>query len=182
MIDPDGLLRHAEQLANTGRGRPTDADVRRGISASYYAVFHDLTRHAAGHLVGSCRQEIQNEIRRSWSHGEISKLAEYVVDRAEVLQHSPDAALPRQLEALGPLLDVVANDAALVECLRLCNDMQERRHAADYDHGERFSEVHLVQACRNARLARRRLSDASSPAREALFTLLAVRRADFRPR
>ena len=182
MIDPDGLLRHAEQFADTGRGRPADADLRRGISAAYYAVFHDLTGHAASHSVGSCPLEIRNEIRRSWSHGEISQLAKYVVDRAERLQHSPDAALPRQLEALGPLLDVVAKDAALVDSLRLFNDMQQRRHAADYDHGKTFVKLHLIQACRNARTARRRLSDASNAAREALFTLLTVRRADFRPR
>lgn len=182
MIDPDGLLRHAEQLGDTGRGRPTDTDLRRGISAAYYAVFHDLTKHAASHLVGSCPHEIQNDIRRSWSHGEISQLAEYVVDRAKVLKHSPDAALPGQLERLGPLLDVTAKDAALVDSLRLFNDMQERRHAADYDHDERFAHWHLVQACRNARIARARLGDASSAAREALFTLLTVRRADFRPR
>ena len=100
MIEPNALLRHAEQFADTGRGHPTDTDLRRGISAAYYAVFHDVTGHAANHLVGSSPLEIQNEIRRSWSHGEISQLAEYVVDRAEVLQHAPDAALPRQLEAL----------------------------------------------------------------------------------
>ena len=182
MIDPDGLLRHAEQLASASGDRPTDADLRRGISAAYYAVFHDLTAHAANHLVGSCPQEIQNEIRRSWSHGEISQLAEYVVNRAIVLNHSPDAELAGQLEKLGPLLDVVATDAALVDSLQLFNDMQERRHAADYDHGERFAEWHLVQACRNGRAARRRLRDASSAGREALFTLLTVRRADFRQR
>ena len=182
MIDPDGLLTHAEQLAGASGGRPTDADLRRGVSAAYYAVFHDLTGHAASHLVGSCPQEIQNEIRRSWSHGEISQLAEHVVNRAIVLNHSPDAELAGQLKKLGPLLDVVATDAALVDSLQLFNDMQERRHAADYDHGERFAELHLVQACRNARIARRRLNDASSAAREALFTLLTVRRADFRQR
>ena len=99
-----------------------------------------------------------------------------------MLNHSPDAELAGQLEKLGPLLDVVATDAAMVDSLQLFNDMQERRHAADYDHGERFAEWHLVEACRNARLALRRLSDASSPAREALFTLLTVRRADFRQR
>ena len=182
MIDPDGLLRHAEQLADTERGHPTDTDLRRGISAAYYAVFPDLTGHAASHLVGSCPQEIQNEIRRSWSQSEISQLAEFVVGRAKVLKHSPDAAITRQLEGLGPLLDVVAKDAALVDSLRLFNDMQELRYAADYDHGESFSNLHLVEACENARLARRRLGDASSAAREALFTLLTVRRADFRQR
>ena len=103
MIDPDGLLDHAEKLANAERGRPTDVDLRRGISAAYYAVYHELTGQAASHLVGSCPQRIQNEIRRSWSHGEISQLAEHVVGRAEVLSHAPDAALPRRLERLGPL-------------------------------------------------------------------------------
>ena len=173
---------HAEQLADAGGGRPTDAELRRGISAAYYAVFHDLTGHAANHLVGSCPLEIQNVIRRSWSHGEISQLAEYVVDRAIVLNHSPEAKLSGQLEKLGPLLDVVATDAAIVDSLQLFNDMQERRHAADYDHGETFAEWHLVQACRNARIARRRLGDASRAAREAFFALLTVRRADFRQR
>lgn len=182
MIDPDGLLQHAERLADTGRDRPTDADLRRGISAAYYAVFHDLTGHAATHLVGSCSQDIQNEIRRSWSHGEISQLAEYVVDRAEVLHHSPLAALPRRLEGLGPLLDVVASDTALVDSLQLFNDLQELRHSADYDHGVEFATWDLVQACDSARLARMSLRDASSAAREALFTLLTVRRADFRQR
>ena len=128
MIDPDGLLDHAEKLANAERGRPPDVDLRRGISAAYYAVYHELTGQAASHLV------------------------------------------------------VVANDAALVDSLQSFNDMQELRHEADYDHGRRFSRLHLVEACDSARLARRRLGDASSAAREALFTLLTVRRADFRQR
>ena len=46
----------------------------------------------------------------------------------------------------------------------------------------RFSRLHLVEACESARVARWRLGDASSAAREALFTLLTVRRADFRQR
>ena len=41
---------------------------------------------------------------------------------------------------------MVAKDTAMVDSLRLFNDMQERRHAADYDHGERFAKWHLVQA------------------------------------
>ena len=182
MIDPDALLDHAEQIGNTLQGQPTDAALRRGISAAYYAVFHDLTGQAADHLVRSCPREIQNEIRRSWSHGEISQLAEYVVERAVILSRAPDAPLPGRLEKLGPLLDVVAQDAALVESLELFNDMQENRYSADYDHAESFAIRHLVEACTNARLARTRLRNASHAAREALFTLLTVRRADFRQR
>ena len=52
MIQPDGLLDHARALAESGPGRPPDADLRRGVSAAYYAVFHDLTDRAARHLIG----------------------------------------------------------------------------------------------------------------------------------
>ena len=50
----------------------------------------------------------------------------------------------------------------------------------DPDHAESFAIRHLVEACTNARLARMRLRNASHAAREALFTLLTVRHADFR--
>ena len=159
-----------------------DAALRRGISTAYYAIFHDLTRHTASHLLGSCPQEIQNEIRRSWSHGEISQLAKHVLERAKALVRAPVPPVPGHLEKLGPLLDVVARDSTLVETLRLFNDLQEQRHSADYDHEVKFIKWHLLEACRNARFARRLLRDASSAAREALFTLLTVRRADFRQR
>ena len=159
-----------------------DAALRRGISTAYYSIFHDLTRHTASHLLGSCPQEIQNEIRRSWSHGEISQLAKHVLERANTLVRTPAAPVPGHLEKFGPLLDVVAQDAALVDTLRLFSDLQEQRHSADYDHEVRFLKWHLLKACRDARFARTRLLNASSAAREALFTLLTVRRADFRQR
>lgn len=182
MIEPEGLLRHAQQLARSAGGRPPDVAVRRGISAAYYAVFHELTKQAAKHLVGSCPDGIQNEIRRSWSHGEISRLAAHVVERARTLVRAPHVPLRGLFEKIGPLLDVVATDDALVDGLRLFNDMQEQRHAADYDHGVRFAQSDLLEACDNARLARRQLDRASTAAREAFFTLLTVRRADFRRR
>lgn len=182
MISPDGLITHAEQLAHTGRGRPPNAALRRGISAAYYAIFHDLTEYAARHLIGSCPQEIQNEIRRSWSHGEISQLAALVVERATTMQQARANGVPGHLEKLGPLLDVAAKDGALVSSLRLFNDLQEQRHSADYDHGAKFAKGDLVQACASAGLARKRLGEAASAAREAFFTLLTVGRKDFRRR
>ena len=182
MIDPDALLAHAEQLGDTKEGPPSHIALRRGVSAAYYAVFHDLTGRAADHLVGSCPEEIRNEIRRAWSHGEISALAEYVVDRSITLKRAADAPLRGALEKLGPLLDIAATDSNLVGSLRLFIQMQEQRHSADYDHGRTFAEWHLDQACQRARLARTRLTDASNSAREAFFTLLTVRRAGFRGR
>lgn len=62
MISPDGLLDHARRLAGEGKGRPPDADLRRGVSAAYYAVFHDLTDRAARHIIGSAESEVRNRI------------------------------------------------------------------------------------------------------------------------
>ena len=182
MIEPEELLRHAQQLARTAGGRPPEVAVRRGISAAYYAVFHEVTKRAASHLVGSCPDGIQNDIRRSWSHGEISQLAAHVVERAGALVRTPHVPLRGLFEKIGPLLDIAATDDALVDSLRLFNDMREQRHAADYDHLVRFAQSHLLEACDNARLARSKLDRASAAAREAFFTLLTVRRADFRRR
>ena len=181
MISPDGLLDHAERLANTRSGFAEDTALRRGVSAAYYAVFHDLTWQAASHLIGSCGQEAQNEIRRTWSDGEISELATDIVEWSKIAINNPPKR-PERLAKLGPLLDIAANDKALVEGLRLFDQMQEHRHAADYDHGAGFARSDLVTACKQARRARSRLGRATSVAREPFFTLLTVRRPDFRPR
>ena len=174
MIRPDGLLDHAAQLADAGSGRPRDADIRRGISAAYYAVFHDLTGRAARHLIGSFPQETQNEIRRTWSHGEIARLAKHVVDRSNTLNREPDATVPANLKKYGRLLDITATDADLVDSMRLFNQLQEQRHSADYDHNAQFTKSALVDACENARLARERLGDVQNQAHKAFFALLTV--------
>jgi hypothetical protein len=44
-------LGHATRLAGTGAGRPPIVDLRRGVSAAYYALYHGLTGHAAAHAL-----------------------------------------------------------------------------------------------------------------------------------
>ncbi len=182
MIQPDGLLDHARALAGSGPGRPPDADLRRGVSAAYYAVFHDLTDRAARHLIGSAPESARNQIRRSWSHGELSAVAAIIVDRAATLAANPAAPLKKEARTGGPLVDLAATDADLVEALRLFAELQAARHRADYDHDARFDKLTLLTACRDAATARTLLTSASTASREALFTLLTVRRSDFQER
>lgn len=182
MIQPDGLLAHARALAGSGPGRPSNADLRRGISAAYYAVFHDLTDRAARHLIGSAPESARNKIRRSWSHGELSAVAAIIVDRAPTIAANPTAPLEKEARAGGPLVDLAAADADLVEALRLFTELQAARHRADYDHDARFDKLTLLTACRDATTARTLLTSASIPSREALFALLTVRRSDFQER
>ena len=68
------------------------------------------------------------------------------------------------------------------DALRLFSELQAARHRADYDHDARFDKVTLLAACRDAATARSRLTSASITSREALFTLLTLRRTDFRER
>lgn len=182
MIQPDALLDHARALAGSGPGRPPDADLRRGVSAAYYAVFHDLTDRAARHLIGSAPDAARNQIRRSWSHGELSAVAEMVVDRAPTLAANPAAPLSKEARTGGPLVDLAAVDADLVEALHLFGELQGRRHRADYDHDAHVDKVRLLTACQDATRARALLASASSVSREALFTLLTLRRLDFNER
>ena len=182
MINPDGMLEHARRLAGSGRGRPADADLRRGISAAYYALFHDLTDRAARHLIGSSGDEARNRLRRSRTHGEIATLAHLVNDRAKSVAHKPAVPAPKDLDEWGPLGDIAASDPEIVAALRLFPELQEQRHRADYDHDARFDKATLLSACQDAQRARQRLDGVTSSGREALFTLLAVRRRDFRSR
>lgn len=179
MIQPEALLDHARALAGSGPGRPPDVDLRRGVSAAYYAVFHDLTDRAARHLIGSSPDAVRNRIRRAWSHGELSAVAGIVIGRAPTLAANPTAPLSKADRAGGPLVDLAAADADLVEALRLFGELQGRRHRADYDHEAHFDKITLLTACQDAARARALLTSASAASREALFTLLTVRRTDF---
>lgn len=182
MIDPDRVLEHARRLAGSGPGRPPEVDLRRGVSAAYYAVFHDLTDRAARHLIGSAPDSTRNKIRRAWSHGEVVKLAGMVVDRAKALNANPVAPLTREAELGGPLVDVAASDPMLVEALSRVVELQDHRHRADYDHDAGFDKIALLAACGDAERARASLDAASPASREALFALLTLRRPDFRER
>ena len=55
-MNPDDLIRIAEHLASGGVrgriGRPVQAELRRAVSATYYALFHALARCCANMLVG----------------------------------------------------------------------------------------------------------------------------------
>jgi len=182
MIQPDALLTHARALAGSGPGRPPDIDLRRGVSAAYYSVFHDLTDRAARHLIGSAPDSARNKIRRTWSHGELAAVSAIIVDRAKTLAANPAAPLSKEASAGGPLVDLATTDADLVEACRLFGELQAARHRADYDHDARFDKLTLLTACGDAARARALLASSSLASREALFALLTVRRSDFRER
>ena len=76
-MNPDDLIRIAEHLASGGVrgriGRPVQAELRRAVSATYYALFHALSRCCANMLVGatpaSRSQQAWRQVYRALEHG-----------------------------------------------------------------------------------------------------------------
>jgi uncharacterized protein (UPF0332 family) len=112
----DGHLAVAKRLANTKR--PSQSEIRRSISSSYYAVFHALARTCANSLVGKTPSRRPNkawvEVYRGLNHGVCQKACE----QANKVNF-PDS-----------ILDFA--DAF--------SQLQEHRHKADYDPHIRFTK------------------------------------------
>ena len=117
------LLDQARHLANRERRRPRQASLRRAISTAYYALYHLLVAEATRVLIRDV--QLRNRFARAFEHTNLKS-----VSRAFA---NPQ---PNQLPNLTggapvpPDLQVVAN--AVI-------DLQEARHEADYNVGQRFS-------------------------------------------
>jgi len=113
----DGNLAVAKRLATTTR--PTQSELRRSISSSYYAVFHALARTCANALVGRTPRSRPNkawvEVYRGLNHGICQKSCEQAskVNFPDCIKEFADSF--RQLQAA--------------------------RHRADYDPNCRFGKT-----------------------------------------
>ncbi len=58
----DDLLEQAGRLANSGALKPKQVDLRRAVSAAYYAVFHSFCRNCADTLVGTSKRIGQTKL------------------------------------------------------------------------------------------------------------------------
>ena len=64
-----GLIDAARTLAESGRGRPTQARLRRAESTAYYALFHTLAASAANLFIGKRRNPAWHRAYRALEHG-----------------------------------------------------------------------------------------------------------------
>ena len=127
-MNPADLLRIARHLAaggvGSGRGRPRQAELRRAISAAYYAMFHALARCCADMLVGIARsgrdQAAWEQTYRALEHG-------YARNQCNNL--SAMSRFPVEIREFGTWF--VA--------------MQRLRHAADYAPDISFSREQVEQ-------------------------------------
>lgn len=126
-MNPSDLLRIAEQLARgaigSGRGRPRQAELRRAVSAAYYALFHTLALCGANMLVGATRasrsQPAWNQVYRGLEHG---------YARSQCNNHTVMSRFPQEVQNFGDLFTI----------------MQQERQTADYDPSASFSRSHII--------------------------------------
>ena len=115
-MDPDDLIeiaRHltAESVAGD-RGRPRQAWLRRAVSAAYYALFHAMAR--------SCADMVAGATPASRSHAawrQVYRALEHSHARNQCKNKAVMEKFPEEIQSFGQTFI----------------EMQEQRHAADYD-------------------------------------------------
>ncbi|MDE0533714.1 MAG: hypothetical protein OXI01_20050 [Albidovulum sp.] len=159
------LLKQTQFLARKEPKKPTQASLRRSVSASYYALFHLLVDDATKlMLAGNVRGPLRDSLARAFRHSAMKQTAVAFTRRPI----SPRLAfgLDRQ-EVQQPRIDVA----------RAFVQLQEARHDADYNRALRFTRREVLDLADLADLAFRdwRQVRGSLPADAFLTGLLVYR-------
>jgi uncharacterized protein (UPF0332 family) len=161
VLNPDHLFEQASKLISAQAGRPRQADIRRAISAAYFAIFHATIAGAVDQFVGVTNRDRSRYglVYRSVSHAWLRDLCK------EVQKPTLSNRFKRYAPSTGFGPNITAFAAAVVE-------LQEKRHSADYDVMIRVNRSDAALAIATARAALKRFSKASRTRRLAFLSLL----------
>ena len=121
------LLKQAHFLARKEPKKPTQASLRRSVSASYYALFHLLVDDATKlMLAGNLRRPLRDSLARAFHHS-VMKQTAVAFKRESVPPKLASGLAGQQVQQ-----ELVGVAAAFVQ-------LQESRHDADYDRARRFT-------------------------------------------
>jgi hypothetical protein len=160
MLDPTSLIDQAERLLD---GTPTEADVRRAVSAAYYALFNLLTSAAADPRAVLNNPELVSRVRRTMEHRGLRKVCEAFQAASSTPPKGFDGmvALP-----ISPKLIAIA---------KTFSRLQDDRYQADYDLN---TPPNYADAKRDIRLVRQAFQDWSEigmePNTQVFLTALLV--------
>lgn len=114
----DDLLEQASHLATRDRtGKPKQANLRRGVSSAYYALFHLLVTEASSRLLArKALAGLRGGLARQFSHEGV-KAASRAIASGGTLTGLGSVSVPADLKKVAQ---------AVV-------DLQQARHDADYD-------------------------------------------------
>ena len=120
-MNPSDLIALARALVNgviTGGAAPTQTELRRAVSCTYYAIFHTLATSNANTLIGSSPAEQQR-----WAWQQTYRAADHRPTRNKLSRASLGARFPVAIRNFGEVFAVA----------------QGHRHSADYDPHSEFS-------------------------------------------
>jgi uncharacterized protein (UPF0332 family) len=160
-FNPEHLFEQAESLITLQTGRPRQADVRRAISTAYYGLFHAVVMAAVDIYVGKTNRD-------TGRYG----LAYRTVDHSwlrDLCKEVQKPTLTNRFKPYAPSDGFGANIVALA--IAVC-ELQQKRHAADYDVMIKVNRSDAAFAIRAARAALVRFSESSDDKRIAFLSLL----------
>src|SRR5262249_37617626 len=118
------LLQHAGRLAKLDPRRPKQVNLRRAVSAAYYALFHLLTAATSALYAGELG--LAARINRTLNHREMKKASQMI----------GNDKLPRGLQPAGGGYKTPTDLKAVADAFVM---LQQWRHDADYDLSKKFS-------------------------------------------
>ncbi|MCY4167921.1 MAG: hypothetical protein OXE82_06535 [Rhodobacter sp.] len=126
------LLEQAHFLARKEPKKPTQASLRRSVSASYYALFHLLVDEATKlMLAGNVRGSLRDSLARAFRHAAMKQTA-VAFNRSSIPPRLASGFDSQHIQQ--PLIDVAT---AFVQ-------LQEARHDADYNRALRFTRREAI--------------------------------------
>jgi hypothetical protein len=161
ILNPDHLFEQAGKLIAPRFGRPRQVDIRRAISSAYYGIFHAVITKAVDQIIGATNRDKNHYglAYRSVNHSRLRELCNEVQKSVLSNRYRPYAP------SAGFGVHIVAFAEAVVE-------LQEKRHAADYDVMIRMNRSDAVLAVATARAALSGFDRASQQEHLAFLYLL----------
>ncbi len=129
------LLQQADHLASYEGANPSQASLRRAVSTAYYALFHLLTEESALRWRGS--SEARTGMERAFQHGPMKNTSLQFRNKMWEDWHGNKRAIPLAIQEIA---------GAFV-------NLQEERHAADYDNHEQWTATDVEEILKIAHLA-----------------------------
>jgi len=137
----DDLFIQAQLLATIDQRRPKQANLRRAISAAYYAMFHCLIHEATSVQIGTQHRQapFRRILGRAFTHSMLKHVCTSFGGGA--LKSTISKRLPAPFVVPQVVKDM---SNSFVE-------LQEKRHLADYDLTERFDRSDTLNLIDQAR-------------------------------
>jgi len=141
----DDLFAQAEVLARIDPKKPKQVNLRRAITAAYYAVFHYLVDEACCMQIGSKHSQApyRSVIGRAFTHTVMKQACTSFA--GGTLKETVIKGLPRDATGRYQISEAIRNVALTFA------DLQEKRYRADYDRCERFIRSEVLTIIESAK-------------------------------